>query len=108
MRSANPLCRCLLTVGVLAAVAVVIALSTASRRPYTGTNSVSWHTSKASRMNPAFRKVSGEPQALRRDSDSERQPRSDRRVSLFAFEPSPEEPFFIFGVDRFRSPPSLV
>ncbi len=107
MRGANVLCRRLLTVGVMATVVVVIALSTASRRPYAGTNNGSWHTSKASRMNPASRSVGGEAQALRRDSDFERQPRSDRKVSSFAFELKPGKLFFIFGVDKFRSPPAV-
>src|SRR3974377_1585544 len=60
MTDANPLCRRLLTVGVTAMALVVLALSTASRGPYTGTNSVSWHTCKASRMSPASGQLGSE------------------------------------------------
>ena len=108
MRQTNPLFRRLLTVGVIAVVVVLVGLSTASRRPYTGTNNASWHTAKASRMNPASRKVGVEAEALRRDSDSKRQPRSDRKASFFAFELNLAKPFFVLGVNKFRSPPSLV
>jgi len=108
MSGANPGCRWLLTIGVLATVAVVLALSTATRHPYTGANSGSWHTSKAGRMSPASRKVSDEAQVLRRNSDYERRPRSKTKVEFFAFELNPKKHFFISGVDRFRSPPSLA
>jgi hypothetical protein len=107
MRGANPRCRWLLTIGVLAQVAVVMALSNATRRPYRGSNSVSWHTSKAARMNTAPRKVSDKAHVLRRDSDSERQPRSNRKVAFFAFELNPQKPFLALALDKFRSPPSL-
>jgi hypothetical protein len=105
MRHTNPLFRCLLIVGVLAVVVVLAAVSAASRQPYTGTNNATWHTSKASRMNPASRKVGSETQALRRESDSGRQPRSERKVSFFAFELNPEKPFFVLGVEKLRPPP---
>jgi hypothetical protein len=107
MRHTNPLFRCLLIVGVLAVIVVLAALSIASRQPYTGTNSASWHTSKASRMNPASRKVGTETQALRRESDSGRQPRSERKASFFAFELNPEKHFFVLGVEKLRPPPDL-
>ena len=105
MRQANPLCRRLLTVSVMAIAVVLVALSTASRRPYTGTNNASWHTSKASRMTPAPRRMGGEAHALRRDSDSEREPRSDTKVSFLALALNAERHFFVLGVDKFRSPP---
>jgi hypothetical protein len=103
----NPLFRRLLTVAVMAVVVVLVGLSTASRQPYTGTNNASWHTSKAGRMNPTSRKVGSETQALRWESDSERPPRSDRKLTFFALEMNAEEPSFVFGVDRFRSPPAF-
>jgi hypothetical protein len=108
MRHANPLFRCLLIVGVLAVVVVLAALSAASRQPYTGTNSASWHTSKASRMNPASRRVGSETQALRRESDSGRRPRSERKVSSFAFGLNPEKHLFVLGVEKLRPPPDLL
>lgn len=108
MRQTNPLFRRLLTVGVMAVVVVLVGLSTASRQPYTGTNSASWHTSKAGRMNPTSRKVGSETQALRRESDSGGQPRSERKVSFFAFELNPENHFFILGAEKFRSPPDVL
>ncbi len=108
MRHANPLFRRLLIVAVLAVVVVLAALSIASRQPYTGPNSASWHTCKASRMNPTSRKVGSETQALRRESDSGRQPRSERKVSFFAFELNPENHFFILGAEKFRSPPDVL
>ncbi len=107
MRQTDPLFRRVLGVGVMTMAVVVILLSTASRRPYTGTNNGSWHTSKASRMNSASRSVGGEAQALRRDSDFECQPRSERKVSSFAFELKTGKLIFILGVDKFRSPPAL-
>jgi hypothetical protein len=107
VKQTNPLFRRLLTAGVMAVVVVLVGLSTASRQPYTGTNNASWHTSKAGRMNPTSRKVGNETQALRRQSDSERQPRSDRKLNLFAFEPNPEKRFSILGAEKFRSPPTL-
>ena len=107
MANANPLCRRFLTIGVTAMAVVVILLSTASRRPYTGTNSASWHTTKASRMSLALQKAGVEAQALCRDLDSERQPRNDTKVSFFAFALNPERHFFVLGVDKFRSPPTL-
>jgi hypothetical protein len=108
MRETKPLFRRLLTVGVIAASVVLAALSVASRQPYTGTNNASWHTSKASRMNPASRKVGSEIQALRRESNSVRQPRSERKVNSFAFELNPEKHFFVLGVERLRSPPDFL
>jgi len=107
MTDANPLCRRFLTIGVTALALVVIALSTASRRPYTGTNNTSWHTTKASRMNPAYRKVGSEAEALRCDPDPGRQSRSDRKLSFFAFELPVAKPLFLRGADKLRSPPSL-
>jgi hypothetical protein len=108
MRHCNPLCHRLLIVGVLAVVVVLAALSAASRQPYTGTNNASWHTSKASRMSPASRKVGSETQALRRESDSGRQPRSERKASFVAFELNPEKHFFVLGVEKFRSPSDVL
>jgi len=108
MADANPLCRRLLTISVTVLAVVVIALSTASRWPYTSTNSTSWHTTKASRMNPACRKVGGEAEVRRRDPDFERQPTSDRRPSFLAFEPHLAKPLFLRGADQFRSPPFLL
>jgi hypothetical protein len=107
VRDANPVYRCILRTGVVAVVAVVIALSTASRCPYTGANSGSWHTSKASRMNPACPKVGGEVEAPRCDPESERQPRSDGKLSFLAFGPPLAKSLFVRGVDKFRSPPTL-
>jgi hypothetical protein len=104
VKQTNPLFRRVLTVGVMAVVVVLAALPLGSRQPYTGTNSASWHTSKASRMNPASRKVGTETQALRREPDSGRQPRSERKASFFAFELNPEKHFFVLGVEKFRSP----
>ena len=106
-RPIHPLFRCLLTVGVIVVVVVLIGLSTASRQPYAGTNNASWHTAKASRMNPASRKTDCELRVPRRDSDSELRPRSDRESSFFASKPRLAKAFFVFDVDRFRSPPSL-
>jgi hypothetical protein len=106
-RQTNPLFRRPLKVGVMTVVAVLVRLSTASRQPYTGTNNASWHTSKASRMNPTSRKVGRETQGLRRESDPERQAGSDRESSFFASEPRLAKPFIALDIDRFRSPPSL-
>jgi hypothetical protein len=105
MADANLLCRFSLTIGVMAMAVVVIFLSTASRRPYAGTNNTSWHTVKASRMNLALRKVSGEAQALCRHSESEPQPGNQTNVNLSDFALNPQERFFLRDVDKFRSPP---
>jgi hypothetical protein len=107
VRDANPVYRCILRTGVVAVVAVVIALSTASRRPYTGANSGSWHTSKASRMNPACPRVGGDAEAPRHDSESERPPRREGKLSFLAFGPPLAKSLLVRGVDKFRSPPTL-
>ena len=108
MRQANPLFRRLLIAGVLSVIVVLAVLSAASRQPYTGTNNASWHTAKASRMNPASRKVGSETQALRQESNSGRQPRSERKVPFFAFELNPEKHLFVLGIEKFRAPPDLL
>jgi len=50
LKRAHPLCRFVFAAGVVAVVVGVLALSTATRRPYHSQNSVTWHISKASRM----------------------------------------------------------
>lgn len=49
-KRAHPLYRCCVTAAALVVLVGVVALSTASRKPYLSQNSVTWHTSKASRM----------------------------------------------------------
>src|SRR5689334_6431006 len=105
MADANPLCRRFLAIGVAALTLAVIALSSASRRPYTGTKNTSWHTTKASRMNPAGPKVTGEAEAPRCDPDFELQPTSGRKLSFLACGPHLAKSLFARGADKFRSPP---
>lgn len=50
IKRAHPLCRSVFAVGVVLIVVGVVALSTASRRPYHSQSGVTWHISKASRM----------------------------------------------------------
>jgi hypothetical protein len=51
IKRAHLLCRLGVAVSVLVAAVSVVVLSTAARRPYRSQNGVTWHISKASRMN---------------------------------------------------------
>jgi hypothetical protein len=51
IKRGHPLWRFGVAAGVVMVVVGVLALSTATRRPYSSQNSVTWHIAKASRMN---------------------------------------------------------
>jgi hypothetical protein len=105
MRRSHRFSSRLLIVGVMAMVAVVTVFSYATRRPYNGTNNVTWHNFKAGRMKPALARVT-EYQALRHSRNFERHSRVCAEVVFLAGEPTPFKSFFFSGVDKFRSPPS--
>jgi hypothetical protein len=79
----------------MAMVAVVTVFSYATRRPYYGTNNVTWHSFKAGRMKPALARVS-EYQAVRHSRNFERHSKVCAEV------------VFLAGIDKFRSPPSSL
>jgi len=87
-------------------VLLITILSTVASGPLMVTSKALWHTSKAGRKNPPSRKVGSETQTLHRESDPERQPRSQPKASFFAFGPNPAKLSFLLGAERLRSPPA--
>ena len=105
LRHVRPLCRYCVAAGVVMVVVGVVVLSAAARRPCRSQSSITWHTTKASRMNESTRPVSARVQ----ETEVRKRP---------ALEPLPpavwpeEDPPRVlpaaFQVYQFRSPPALA
>jgi hypothetical protein len=96
--------RCFLVTSALVVLVAVAVLSTASRTPYSNTNSAAWHTSKASRMNECRREEAGRVRTTSPPSTLKQQSPVEASYPVQEEELLPNLPS-VLQAYHFRSPP---
>jgi hypothetical protein len=105
MMNSKPVIRHFTTFCMIAMVAGIIALCAVAKSPYTGTNSITWHTAKASRMSRATLSVVLKTQTTSEAINPFSKDRLGTSRPFMGSDPRNAKSLVRSGVAKFRSPP---